>query len=405
MAPLGSLFRERNEATTSLTDAPLSVTKSGVVDQLDQVAVSVDGAPKKRVHQGDIVINSRSDRKGSAGEAPRDGSVSVINTVLIPERINKRFAHHLIRSTGFQEEFYRFGSGIVADLWSTRWSAMKNISLPVPPELEQKMIADYLDHETAEIDTLIADTGSLVDTVALRRRSLIDRIFMDAEWPEVALKYRGELRSGLTLGKTHDGATESYPYLRVANVQVGRVSLDDIATVDLPIAEAERYRLHEGDVLMTEGGDRDKLGRGAIWAAEIDPMLHQNHVFTFRCGSLLAPEFLVYGLEATPARVYFDQTARQSTNLASTNSTVVKNFRLPMPPLEEQHRVVASLNHELTYMSDMVANAKKVAHLARERRAALITAAATGQIDVTAKNKPAAEQLEDDIAQGLHREN
>ena len=266
-------------------------------------------------------------------------------------------------------------------------------------------VADYLDHETAEIDTLIADTKVLVDTIALRRRNLIDRIFMGAEWPEVVLKYRGELRSGLTLGKTHDGATESYPYLRVANVQVGRVTLDEIATIDLPIADAEQYRLHKGDVLLTEGGDRDKLGRGAIWDARVEPMLHQNHVFAFRCGSLLSPEFLVYGLEATPARVYFDQTARQSTNLASTNSTVVKNFRIPMPPLEEQQRVVASLNHELTDMSDMVANAKKAAALARERRAALITAAVTGQIDVTARHKPAAEQLEDDIAQGLHREN
>ncbi|MGX5670213.1 restriction endonuclease subunit S [Kocuria rhizophila] len=284
-------------------------------------------------------------------------------------------------------------------------SELSSIEIPVPELSTQQIITDYLDHETAEIDALIADTTALMDTVALRRRSLIDHVFMASEWPEVALKYRGELRSGLTLGRTHDGETRSYPYLRVANVQVGRVKLDEIATINLPIAEAERYRLHEGDVLMTEGGDRDKLGRGAIWGAEIEPMLHQNHVFAFRCGSLLSPEFLVYGLEATPARVYFDQTARQSTNLASTNSTVVKNFRLPMPPLEEQHRVVASLNHELTYMSDMVANAKKVAALARERRAALITAAVTGQIDVTARNKPAAEQLEDDIAQGLHREN
>lgn len=177
LAPLGSLFRERNEATTSLMDVPLSVTKSGVVDQLDQVAVSVDGAPKKRVHQGDIVINSRSDRKGSAGEAPRGGSVSVINTVLIPERINKHFAHHLIRSTGFQEEFYRFGSGIVADLWSTRWSAMKNIILPLPPVSEQRQVADYLDHETAEIDALSNDFTRLVNLTAERAQAQIHSSF------------------------------------------------------------------------------------------------------------------------------------------------------------------------------------------------------------------------------------
>ena len=155
---------------------------------------------------------------------------------------------------------------------------------------------------------------------------------------------------------------------------------------------------------MTEGGDRDKLGRGALWQGEIDPILHQNHIFSFRCNSKLLPEYLVYGLESTPARIYFDHTARQSTNLASTNSAIVKNFRLPTPPVETQEKVLDHLHHELTEMQEMLSNADRVIDLARERRAALITAAVTGQIDVTAKNKPAAEQLEDDIAQGLHKE-
>ncbi|WP_156960859.1 restriction endonuclease subunit S [Kocuria marina] len=276
--------------------------------------------------------------------------------------------------------------------------------LPIPPMAEQQQIADYLDHETAEIDALIEQLAEVEALLSTRRRTIIDDAFTRAGRPRIALKYLGVLHSGLTLGKRYEVPTQSYPYLRVANVQAGHVDLTDVTEIDVPPAVAVENRLEPGDVLLTEGGDRDKLGRGALWKGQIDPILHQNHVFAFRCNSKLLPEYLVYALESTPARIYFDQTARQSTNLASTNSTVVKNFKLPAPPATEQRSVVERLDHEMLEMQEMLANANRIIDLARERRAALITAAVTGQIDVTARNKPAAEQLEDDVAQGLHRE-
>ncbi|MCC5674701.1 restriction endonuclease subunit S [Kocuria rhizophila] len=276
--------------------------------------------------------------------------------------------------------------------------------LPVPPLPEQQQIADYLDHETAEIDALIKQLAEVKTLISDRRRTIIDSSFAHAARPEVALKYLGVLHSGLTLGKRYEVATQKYPYLRVANVQAGHVDLSEVAEIDVPPAVASENRLELNDVLLTEGGDRDKLGRGALWKGQIDPVLHQNHVFAFRCNSKLLPEYLVYALESTSARIYFDQTARQSTNLASTNSTVVKNFKFPAPPTVDQHSIVERLDHEMSEMQEMLANSNRVIDLARERRAALITAAVTGQIDVTARNKPAAEQIEDDIAQGLHRE-
>ena len=410
--PLKFLFR-RSKRPGNGSEQLLSIYRDhGVVpkdSRSDNFNKASDDLSKyQKVDSGDLVINKMKAWQGSVAISEHTGIISPAYFVYRPmltTGMNTEYLHYLLRSSLYFQHYGSISTGVRPNQWDLDPTTFERTLLLRPATVEQEAIADYLDHETTEIDALMIDTAALAGTVALRRRSLIDHIFIDTAWPAIALKYRGELRSGLTLGKTYDGETQCFPYLRVANVQVGRVDLDEIATIDLPIAEAERYRLHEGDVLMTEGGDRDKLGRGAIWSTEIDPMLHQNHVFAFRCGSLLSPEFLVYALEATPARVYFDQTARQSTNLASTNSTVVKNFRLPMPPLEEQHRVVASLNHELAYMSEIVANAKKVADLARERRAALITAAVTGQIDVAARHKPAAEQLEDDIAQGLHREN
>ncbi|WP_206478987.1 restriction endonuclease subunit S [Kocuria sp. KRD140] len=278
------------------------------------------------------------------------------------------------------------------------------VRIPTPPEGEMKKIANYLDHETAEIDALIKQLAEVKTLISDRRRTIIDNSFAHAACPEVALKYLGVLHSGLTLGKRYEVATQKYPYLRVANVQAGYVDLSEVAEIDVPPAVASENRLEPNDVLLTEGGDRDKLGRGALWKGQIDPVLHQNHVFAFRCNSKLLPEYLVYALESTSARIYFDQTARQSTNLASTNSTVVRNFKFPAPPTVDQHSIVERLDHEMLEMQEMLANSNRVIDLARERRAALITAAVTGQIDVTAKNKPAAEQLEDDVAQGLHRE-
>lgn len=286
----------------------------------------------------------------------------------------------------------------------TEWDALKDLQIPSPTRVQQQQIADYLDHETAEIDAFITELNDLKSLLLIRRRTTIDDAFESTRAPAVALKYLGELNSGLTLGKKYEGPTQEFPYLRVANVQAGRVDLKNITTVSVPLTVAANSLLRVGDVLMTEGGDRDKLGRGALWQGEIDRILHQNHIFSFRCNSKLLPEYLVYGLESTPARIYFDHTARQSTNLASTNSAIVKNFRLPAPSVGTQEKVLDHLHHELTEMQEMLSNADRVIDLARERRAALITAAVTGQIDVTAKNRPAAEQLEDDIAHGLHKE-
>jgi type I restriction enzyme S subunit len=124
---LGELFRERKEKVSDKEFAALSVTKSGIVPQLETAAKTDDGNNRKGVRAGDFVINSRSDRKGSGGLSELDGSVSLINIVLEPLRILPRFAHHLLRSPAFQEEFYRWGRGIVADLWTTRFTEMKNI--------------------------------------------------------------------------------------------------------------------------------------------------------------------------------------------------------------------------------------------------------------------------------------
>src|SRR5699024_5500982 len=195
---ISQLFRQRSTATDSSIHTPLSVGQKGVTPQLDNVAKSQQTGGRKLVKKGDIVINSRSDRRGASGLSDRDGSVSLIYIVLKPnlEKINPEFAHHLIRSKGFQEEFYRFGTGIVADLWSTRYERMAQIRVPLPPMETQQRIADYLDRETAEIDAAVADLDRYVELLEKRKKTLAVKHIFPYGFPQNLLSASDYLALG-----------------------------------------------------------------------------------------------------------------------------------------------------------------------------------------------------------------
>jgi len=171
---LGTKFFERKEKVSDKVFAPLSVTKQGVVPQLDSAAKTNDGDNRKLVKTGDFVINSRSDRKGSSGISELDGSVSLINIVLEPHGFDPKYCNYLLKSNGFIEEFYRNGHGIVADLWTTRYWDMKSIIINIPPREEQIRIANYLDQKTAQIDKAISLKEQMIERLKERRQILIN---------------------------------------------------------------------------------------------------------------------------------------------------------------------------------------------------------------------------------------
>lgn len=153
---VNALFQERKYKVSDKVFSPLSVTKKGILPQLEHAAKTNNGDNRKLVKAGDFVINSRSDRKSSCGVSQLDGSVSLINIVLTPrEELNGKYIHYLLRNYRFSEEYYRNGRGIVADLWTTRYSEMKSILLPVPPLTEQEQIVRFLDWKVSEINKLI----------------------------------------------------------------------------------------------------------------------------------------------------------------------------------------------------------------------------------------------------------
>lgn len=188
---LGTWFTERREKVSDKDYAPLSVTKNGIVPQLDNAAKSNDGDNRKLVKEGDFVINSRSDRKGSSGLSLLDGSVSLINIVMKPRNINGNFSQYLLKSPAFVEEFYRNGHGIVADLWTTRFDEMKFINISVPPVEEQKKIVNFLDDKTAKIDQTIAIKEKEIELLKERRQILIQKAVTKGLDDTVTLKDSG----------------------------------------------------------------------------------------------------------------------------------------------------------------------------------------------------------------------
>lgn len=171
---IGTLFVERKEKVSDKEYPALSVSKQGVTPQLENAVKTDNGDNRKKVCTNDFVVNSRSDRKGSCGVSPYTGSVSLINIVLSPrENIVVQYFHHLFRSNNYIEEYYRIGRGIVADLWTTRYSEMRNISVPRPPLDEQRAIVSYIEEKCQKIDSLTTELQSEIDYLKEYKQRLI----------------------------------------------------------------------------------------------------------------------------------------------------------------------------------------------------------------------------------------
>jgi len=168
---------------------------------------------------------------------------------------------------------------------------------------------------------------------------------LPAGWVWTVLGALAEIRNGVTKGRDLSRfKTVEVPYLRVANVQSGYLDLSIVKNIKIKESELDQYKLQNNDVLFTEGGDRDKLGRGTVWRGEINPCIHQNHIFCARLyTSDVLPEWVSLASQLPYAREYFWSTASQTVNLASTNSTNLRAFPLPLPPSNEQRRIVARI--------------------------------------------------------------
>ena len=313
-----------------------------------------------------------------------------------------KYLYYYLHSFDIAKGFYGMGAGVRQGL---NWDGVKWLKILAPSVPEQERIAAFLDAECAEIDAVLEKTRASIEEYKKLKQAVItqavtkgirgDRPMKDsgiewigdipAEWRKTQLRHCAAIKSGITLGKKYE-KTDSLverPYLRVANVQDGYVDLSVLTTIEVTQDEDLKYRLRAGDVLMTEGGDRDKLGRGCVWHGEIEPCLHQNHIFAVQTSKdTLLPEFLEYLTVSDVGRSYFDVTAIKTTNLACTSSSKVLAFTIPLPSVEEQAEIVEALNTKCAGIDALVAKKQQYLTEIENYKKSLIYEYVTGKKEV-----------------------
>ena len=359
----------------------------------------------KRVMPSDLVINIMLAWNGSMGVSRYDGIASPAYCVYrFKPGAMPWYYHELLRLPLYKGRIKTASTGVVESRLRLYSDDLGRIEVIQPPSAEQAAIVRFLDWANGRLERAIRAKRKVIALLGEQKQAIIHRAVTRGLDPSVPLKTSGiawlgdipqhwevlplkgvcVVQSGITLGKDYAGqALREFPYLRVANVQAGHVNLAIIKRIRVTKAEAVRCMLQKGDVLMTEGGDPDKLGRGCVWDLQVDPCLHQNHVFAVRPNqSRLEPRFLSALMGASYARAYFESTAKQTTNLASTNKTKIGMFKVLLPPTAEQKSVLTALDTETLPMNTAISRLEREIELLREYRTRLVADVVTGKLDV-----------------------
>ena len=392
LSRVGKFFTERSEKVDDVTYPPLSVTMNGIVDQLSDVAKSNDNDNRKLVKKDDFVINSRSDRKGSSGIAPRDGSVSLINIVLAPKDIDPKYIENLFKSYYFKEEYFRNGKGIHWDLWTTRWEQFKNINIPVPTIEEQKLISRYLDKKTSQIDSLVEKIQKKIDLLKEQRTSLINHYVTKGLDPNVEMK-----NSGVEwIGKIpkHWKFSRNKNFLKLSKNIVGEewtkhtllslgrsgVTVRDLESGKGKFPESfETYQTVKVGQFVFCLFDIDETPR-TVGLSKVDGMITGAYT-VFDCSNDVSADFIYYYYLTIDE---FKGLAPHYSGLRKTiRPTKFLSLGMFLPSLQEQIEIVERIKRitkKIDQFIDLESNRKLVLN---EYKQSLISSVVTGKVRVT----------------------
>lgn len=301
-------------------------------------------------------------RSGSIGKLTFiESSFWAHNTVLYVKDFHgncPKFIYYMLQRVDFK----KYASGVSVPTLNR--NLVHPILLPLPSVPEQKRIADVL----STVQEAKEKTENVIRAAKELKKSLMKYLFtygavpveeaenvtlrdtdfgsVPSHWEIIPLDRCSIVQTGLAKGRRLTGEDIiAVPYLRVANVQDGYLNLSEIKYIDIRKSELDRFLLREGDIVLTEGGDFDKLGRGFIWKSEIPSCVHQNHIFAVRANSkIVSPEFLAYMVQSGYAKAYFLSVAHKTTNLACINTMKLKALPVPIPPREEQGKITSILD-------------------------------------------------------------
>jgi type I restriction enzyme S subunit len=262
---------------------------------------------------------------------------------LVPNRLvsDPRFLFYGLHQPEARRFFFSNATGTSGSMRNVSQATIRRCPIPLPPLSEQKRIADILDKADAirrKRQEAIEQCNDFLTSAFVTLFG--DPVLNPKKWPETTLEEVAHLQSGVTKGRHFaDQPTVDVPYMRVWNVQDGHLRLDDIKDITVFASDVQKYSLERGDLLLTEGGDPDQLGRGAIWYAQIPVCIHQNHIFRVRCDQkLVIPEFLSALIRSQKGKRYFLKMAKQTTGIASINMAQLRKCPVFLPPLHVQEQ-------------------------------------------------------------------
>ena len=409
---IGALYVHRNEKVSDKDYPPLSVTMKGVVPQLATAAKSDDGDNRKLVCKGDFAINSRSDRRGSCGISEYNGSVSLINTILTPRgEMNPVYYNWLFHTEAFADEFYKWGHGIVDDLWTTRWTEMKRMSIVAPPLAEQKAIADYLDKKCAAIDAAVAEAKKGIEEYKAWKKSLIfemvtgknrvdDLAAKNAKvaktkpsgipwigeipegWKVMKLRRLGTFANGISKGGEFFG--KGNPFVCYSDVYKNEALPTTVKGLLLSTPEEqERYSVKTGDVFFTRTSETiDEIGFAATCLKSITQATFAGFLIRFRpSGHEILPCFSKYYFRNKLVSEYFAKELVMVTR-ASLGQELLKSLPVLLPPLPEQQAIADYLDEKCAAIDAMVAEKEALIADFEAYKTSLIYETVTGKREV-----------------------
>lgn len=402
LSKISSIYELRTTKVSDRDYPPLSVTMQGIVPQLDSAAKTNAHDNRKLVKKGDFVINSRSDRRGSCGVSDYDGSVSLINTVMKPrDEMNPDYYNWLFHTTQFADEFFKWGHGIVADLWTTNWQDMKHIDIPVPSLEEQKKIADYLNVLIPEVEALHSDIEKQIETLEEYKKSIIAEIVIkglnyDVNMKNSGINYIGKIPEHWEIKKAkyacnslskgngitkedvkEDGNIKCVRYGEIYS-KYDEAFFKCLSSTNIELISSPKY-ITKGDILFAGTGELiEEIGKNVVYmgnelciaGGDIIVMKHSQH-----------PIFFNYTLNSIHSQIQKSK-GKAKLKVVHISATDIGNILIAIPPLKEQEEIATFLDKKCLEINNIIANKLKQLEILKEYKKSIIYEYVTGKKEV-----------------------
>lgn len=389
---IGMLYNLRITKVSDTDYAPLSVTKMGVLPQLETVAKTNAHDDRKLVKKGDFVINSRSDRRGSCGISDYYGSVSLINIVLEPKNnMSSGYYSCLFKTVQFADEFYKNGHGIVDDLWTTGWQDMKRIVLPVPQYSEQQQITDFLDTQCSEIDATAEDIQKEISLLEDYKKSVITEAVTkglnpDAEMKDSGIEWLGKVPTNWNFSRVlynikFEGGSQPPLTEFVGDYREGYIRL--IQNRDY---KTDAYKVYVPKKSVSKFCDEEDIMVGRYGPPLF--VIHKGLKGAYNVALMKAvpiginKQFMYYFLHNSTMLNYIESFSKRTAGQSGVNPEILKKYPMFLPNFSEQQQIADYLDTQCSEIDTLIADKKRQLDILADYKKSLIYEYVTGKKEV-----------------------